>query len=275
MCQVLQVSRSGNYAWKDRPPSRRQQADEELLKAIRKSHTSSRGLYGVRKIHADVKEQFGCGKNRVYRLTKVNCIQSIRPRKYKVTTNSRHNLPVAENLLNQNFHAEAPNKVWLSDISYIPTDEGWLYLAGVVDLCSKDVVGMAMNSTMTKELAIQALNQAIGREHPCEGLIHHSDRGVQYASHAYQNMLRKNGFIPSMSRKGNCYDNAPAESFFSTLKNELIHLRRFKTREEAKQAIFDYIEVFYNRQRRHSSLGYLSPLEFKLQFRQKDTVKAA
>jgi putative transposase len=262
MCQVLQVSRSGYYAWKDRPPSRRRQADDKLLKAIRKSHNSSRGLYGVRKIHADVKEQFGCGKNRVYRLTKVNCIQSIRPRKYKATTNSRHNLPVAENLLNQNFHA-------------IPTDEGWLYLAGVVDLCSKDVVGMAMNRTMTKELAIQALNQAIGREHPCEGLIHHSDRGVQYASHAYQDLLRKNGFIPSMSRKGNCYDNAPAESFFSTLKNELIHLCRFKTREEAKQAIFDYIEVFYNRQRRHSSLGYLTPLEFKLQFRQKEAVKAA
>lgn len=275
MCQVLQVSRSGYYAWKDRPPSRRQQEDDELLKAIRRSHISSRGLYGVRKIHADVKEQFGCGKNRVYRLTKVNCIQSIRPRKYKATTNSRHNLPVAENLLNQNFHTEAPNTVWLSDISYIPTDEGWLYLAGVVDLCSKDVVGLAMNSTMNKELAIQALNQAIGRERPSEGLIHHSDRGVQYASHAYQNMLRENGFIPSMSRKGNCYDNAPAESFFSTLKNELIHLRRFKTREEAKQAIFDYIEVFYNRQRRHSSLGYLTPLEFKLQFRQKEAVKAA
>ena len=275
MCQVLQVSRSGFYAWKDRPPSRRQQVDDELLKAIRKSHTSSRGLYGVLKIHADVKEQFRCGKNRVYRLMKVNCIQSSRPRKYKATTNSRHNLPVAGNLLNQNFHAEAPNTVWLSDISYIPTDEGWLYLAGVVDLCSKDVVGLAMNRTMTKELVIQALNQAIGRERPSEGLIHHSDRGVQYASHAYQDLLHKNGFIPSMSRKGNCYDNAPAESFFSTLKNELIHLRRFKTREEAKQAIFDYIEVFYNRQRRHSSLGYLTPLEFKLQFRQKEATKAA
>ena len=220
MCQVLQVSRSGYYAWKDRPPSRRQQEDDELLKAIRKSHTSSRGLYGVRKIHADVKEQFRCGKNRVYRLMRVNCIQSIRPRKYKATTNSKHNLPVAENLLNQNFHAEAPNTVWLSDISYIPTDEGWLYLVGVVDLCCKDVVGLAMNSTMTTELAIQALNQAIGRERPSEGLIHHSDRGVQYASHAYQDLLRKNGFIPSMSRKGNCYDNSIMENFFGILNRK-------------------------------------------------------
>ncbi len=275
MCQVLQVSRSGYYAWKDRPPSNRRQADEELLKAIRESHTKSRGLYGVHRIYADLKGRFKCGKNRVYRLMKANGIQSIRPRKYKVTTNSKHNLPVAENLLNQDFHVESPNTVWVSDISYIPTGEGRLYLASVVDLCSKDVVGLAMDSTMTKELVIQALNQAIGRERPFEGLIHHSDRGVQYASHAYQNLLRENGFIPSMSRKGNCYDNAPVESFFSTLKNELIHLRRFKTREEAKSAIFDYIEVFYNRQRRHSSLGYLTPLEFKHQFRRKEAANAA
>ena len=275
MCQVLQVSRSGYYAWKSRPPSRRRQSDEELLEAIRESHTRSRGLYGVRRIHADIKKRFGCGKNRVYRLMKANGIRSVRPRKYKATTNSKHNLPVAENLLNQDFHAQAPNTVWLSDISYIPTGEGWLYLAGVVDLCSKDVVGLAMDKTMTKELVIQALNQAIGRERPARGLIHHSDRGVQYASHAYQDLLRENGFITSMSRKGNCYDNAPAESFFSTLKSELIHLRRFKTREEAKSAIFDYIEVFYNRQRRHSSLGYLTPLEFKRQFRQSKENKAA
>ena len=275
MCLVLQVSRSGYYAWKKRPSSSRRLVDEELLMAIRKSHTRSRGLYGVRRIHADVKEQFGCGKNRVYRLMKANGIQSVRPRKYKATTNSKHSFPVAENLLNQNFQTSAPNTVWVSDISYIPTGEGWLYLASVVDLCSKDVVGIAMNSTMTKELVIQALKQAIGREHPLKGLIHHSDRGVQYASYAYQALLRENGFIPSMSRKGNCYDNACAESFFSTLKNELVHLRRFKTREEAKEAIFDYIEVFYNRQRRHSSLGYLTPFEFKHQFRQKEAAKAA
>lgn len=159
-------------------------------------------------------------------------------------------------------------------ISYIPTDEG-LYLASVVDLCSKDVVGLAMNNTKTKELVIQALKQAIGREHPSEGLLHHSDRGVQFASHAYQALLSENGFIPSMSRKGNCYDNACAESYFSTLKNKLIHLRHFKTRGKAKEAIFDYIEVFYNRQRRHSSLEYLTPLEFKLQFRKKEAAKAA
>ncbi len=275
MCRVLQVSRSGYYAWKDRTPSCHQMADEELLGAIRQSHANSRGLYGVHRIHADIKEQFGCGKNRVHRLMKANGIRSVRPRKYKATTNSKHNLPVAENLLNQDFHAQAPNTVWLSDISYIPTGEGWLYLASVVDLCSKDVVDLAMDTTITKELVIRALNQAIGRERPYQGLIHHSDRGVQYASRAYQDLLCKNGFIASMSRKGNCYDNAPAESFFSTLKNELIHLRRFKTRAEAKSAIFDYIEVFYNRQRRHSSLGYLTPLEFKRQFRPSKATKAA
>jgi len=275
MCQVMKVSRSGYYAWIKRPPSRRRQVNEELLKAIRNSHLRNRKLYGVRRIHADVKEQFGCGKNRVHRLMKANGIQSVRPRKYKATTNSKHNLPVAENLLNQNFQAAAPNTVWVSDISYIPTNEGWLYLASVVDLYSKDVVGLAMNSTMTKELVIQALKQAIGRERPSKGLIHHSDRGVQYASHAYQDLLRENGFIPSMSRKGNCYDNAPAESFFSTLKNELIHLHRFKTRDEAKQAIFDYIEVYYNRQRRHSSLGYMTPWKFKCQYWQKVMAKVA
>lgn len=275
MCLVLQVSRSGYYAWKKRPISHHQLVDEKILKAIRESYIRSRGLYGVRRVHADVKEQFTCGKNRIYRLMKANGIHSVRPRKFKATTNSKHSFPVVENLLNQDFQTSAPNTVWISDISYIPTGEGWLYLASVVDLCSKDVVGIAMNRTMTKELVIQALKQAIGREHPSKGLIHHSDRGVQYASYAYQDLLRENGFIPSMSRKGNCYDNACAESFFSTLKNELIHLRRFKTREEAKEAIFDYIEVFYNRQRRHSSLGYLTPLEFKHQFRLKESAEAA
>lgn len=267
MCQILKVSRSGYYAWKTRPDSNRKKEDAKLLRLIRKSYEQNRKVYGVRRIHADIYEQVHCSKKRVHRLMQANGIQSIRPRKYKTTTNSRHNLPVAENLLNRNFHSDAPNTVWVSDISYIPTDEGWLYLAGVIDLCSKDVVGMAMDKTMTKELAIQALKQAIGRERPGAGLLHHSDRGVQYASHDYQALLNENGFIPSMSRKGNCYDNACAESFFSTLKNELIYLTHFKTRAEARQAIFEYVEIFYNHKRRHSSLGYQTPSEYKRQFR--------
>jgi putative transposase len=266
MCEVLKVSRSGYYAWRKRPPSKRRKKDVEILKAIRKSYDESRKLYGVRKIHADIKKQFGCGRNRVYRLMKANGIYSIRPRKFKATTISKHNLPVAENLLNQNFSVSEPNKVWVSDISYIATDEGWLYLAAIKDLFNKEIVGWAMDSTMTKGLVIQALKQALKRHRPKAGAIHHSDRGVQYASHDYQKLLRENGFTTSMSRKGNCYDNAEAETFFGTLKNELIHLIRFKTRDGAVQAIFEYIEVFYNRKRRHASLSYLSPLEFKCDY---------
>jgi putative transposase len=194
---------------------------------------------------------------------KKNNIVSCRPRKFKATTNSKHNYPVAPNLLNQNFKVAKANYAWVADITYIPTDEGWLYLATIKDLYHKKVIGCSMDSTMTKELAMNALKQAISRVRPPQGVIHHSDRGSQYASHAYQNILREHGFRASMSRKGNCYDNACAESFFSALKNELVYLTRFKTRQEARLAIFEYIEVFYNRTRLHASLGYRTPHEFQ------------
>jgi len=263
MCRLLKVSRSGYYEWSHRLPSKRDLENSQLLEEIKKSHAKSHQIYGVAKIHADVKEVVSCGKNRIHRIMKAYGIHSIRPRKYKATTNSRHNLPVAENLLQQNFQTDHKNQVFVSDISYISTDEGWLYLATVKDLWDKEIVGWAANKTMTKELAMLALRRAIRKRALPSGVIHHSDRGVQYASKDYQKLLTENHFIPSMSRKGNCYDNACAETFFSTIKNELIHLKHFKTREEARQAIFEYIEIFYNRQRRHEALNYLSPAEFR------------
>ncbi|KLU63575.1 IS2 transposase TnpB [Peptococcaceae bacterium CEB3] len=194
---------------------------------------------------------------------KENGIHSQRPRKFKATTNSKHNYPVAENLVKQNFKVKGLNQLWASDITYIPTDEGWLYLAAVIDLCDKQVVGWSLDSTMTKELAMNALECAILRTNQPRGVIHHSDRGSQYASYAYQALLKRHGFVSSMSRKGNCFDNACAESFFSTLKNELVYLTRFRTRNEARLAIFEYIEAYYNRNRGHSSLGYMSPCEYR------------
>ena len=266
MCNLFAVSRSGYYDWRKRPLSNRRKKDIEILEAIKKSYAKNRKIYGVRKIHADIKEQFGCGINRVHRLMKAHGIRSIRQRKFKATTNSKHNLPVADNLLQQNFNVSSPNEVWVSDISYIDTGEGYLYLAAVKDLFNKEVVGTAMNSTMTKELVIKAMQQAIQRHRPKAGLIHHSDRGSQYASYDFQKLLKRNGLIPSMSSKGNCYDNAPAESLFGTIKTELVYLNRYETRAAARQAIFEYVEVFYNRLRRHASLGYLTPVEFKQRY---------
>lgn len=264
MCKVLEVSRSGYYAWKNRPESNRSQVNKILLKNIRESHERSRGTYGSIRIREDLKRHgIVCSKNRVARLMKAHGIQSVIRKKYKATTNSRHNLPVAENLLNQNFKVDKPNKVWVTDITYIPTDEGWLYLSAIIDLCHKKVVGWSMDSTMTQELIKSSLQQAIKREKPAPGLIHHSDRGSQYASIAYQDLLKQQGFVVSMSRKGNCFDNAVAESFFGTLKTEMVYLTKYRTRKEARQAIFEYIEVFYNRMRLHSSLGYMSPLEYE------------
>lgn len=236
--------------------------DTDELEAIRKSYQENRGLSGLDKILIDVRETIYCGRNRVYRLMKKHGIRSRRIRKFKATTNSKHDLPVAENILNQNFKATKPNEIWVSDISYIDTPEGFLYLAIVKDLYSKEIVGWYA----TRKLVIKALNIAIMRHRPPEGLIHHSDRGVQSCSKEYQELLNKHKFICSMSRKGNCYDNACAETFFSTLKIELIYLERFQTREEARRAIFDYIEVFYNRKRRHAALGYVSPVNYARQY---------
>lgn len=267
MCQVLEVSRSGYYAWLRRPKSNRKQLNEELVEKIKKVFNQSRQTYGSPRITYALKNQgISCSKNRVARLMKENNIKPKTKRKFKATTNSKHNYPVADNILNRNFNPTAPNQAWVADITYIPTDEGWLYLAAVVDLFNRKVVGWAMGSTMTKELVINALKQAIGRYNPPTGIIHHSDRGTQYASYEYQELLSKHGFISSMSRKGNCYDNACMESFFGTLKTELIYLTRFKTRAEARLAVFDYIEVFYNRIRLHSRLGYKSPADFERLF---------
>lgn len=213
------------------------------------------------------KQGVKCGKNRVARLMRDNGIFSKTKRKYKATTNSKHNYPVAENIINQEFNAEHPNQIWVADITYIPTDEGWLYLAAIEDLFHRKIVGWSMDSTMTRHLTLSALRQAVRRYKPAPGLIHHSDRGSQYASHEYRKALRNYQFVASMSRKGNCYDNACMESFFGTLKTELVYGNRFKTRAEARQAIFEYIEIFYNRIRLHSSLDYMSPLEYELSFR--------
>jgi len=270
MCLVLEVSRSGYYAWFKRPKSQRQLEDEKLLVEIQKVHKLSGNRYGHRMIAKNLKNKgIKCGKNRVLKLMKKNNIFSIIPKKYKATTNSKHNYPVAANILNRKFVVEKPNQVWVTDITYVPTSEGWLYVAAVMDLFHRKIVGLAMDSNMKQDLTIKALKQAIAHERPPNGLIHHSDRGVQYASKAYQGLLNKHQFTCSMSRKGNCYDNACMESFFGTLKNELIYLNKYRTRLEARLSIFQYIMVYYNRIRLHSSLGYQSPLELEISYRKK------
>jgi len=266
MCHLLDISRSVYYDWLTREPSQRSQDDVLILDAIKKVYYESRCIYGLDKIFIDVKTIISCGRNRVYRLMKTNGIVAKRHRKFKATTNSKHDLPVADNLLNQNFNATKPNEIWVTDITYIHTEEGFLYLAVVKDLYTKEIVGWYSDRTMTRNLVIKALNIAILRHHPPEGLIHHSDRGVQYCSKEYQKLLKKHKMICSMSRKGNCYDNACAETFFSTLKNEMVYLTHFSTREDARKAIFDYIELFYNRKRKHASLGYLAPSDYAHQF---------
>jgi putative transposase len=264
MCQLLGVSRSGYYDWNGRPPSKRELESQEILKIAKKSHEECKGIYGLDKILEDVRKTFPkCSRSRLYKIQKENKLYSIRKKKYKATTNSSHKLPVAENLLNQNFDIDKPGSVWVTDITYVDTLEGWMYLATVKDIYTKEIVGWATADNMKADLCINALKNAIARHRPQRGLIHHSDRGVQYCSKDYQEYLSKNGIICSMSRKGNCYDNACAETFFSTIKCELLYHKRYITREEARKDIFWYIEVFYNRKRRHQALGYLTPVEFR------------
>ena len=266
MCRVIEASRSGYYRWKRQPQSTRHKDNEKILMEIRAAHTRSRRTYGSPRITEDLRARGTmCGENRVARLMKIHGIVGKAKKKFKATTNSKHNLPVAENLLNQNFVAEKPNTVWTSDITYVPTLEGWLYLVVVLDLYSRQVVGWAMSDRLTSGFVVKALYQAIGRRHPASGCIFHSDRGVQYASTDFGDVLRAYGFIQSMSRKGNCYDNAVAESFFHTLKTEHVYEYRYESRAEARQSIFEYIEMFYNRQRRHSALGYRSPVSYELE----------
>ncbi|WP_243137018.1 IS3 family transposase [Alkaliphilus serpentinus] len=262
MCNLLEVSRSGYYDWIDRPSSKREIKHKRILEAIKKIH-KKHPMWGVDPIWAEIKEAIPCSRNTVYSIMKENGIKSKRKAKWKATTNSNHNLPVAPNLLEQDFNIKIPNTVWVGDITYNWTEEGWLYTAIVKDLCTKDVVGYAMGDRINKELVIKAMKMALRREKPSADLIFHSDRGSQYCSNDFRELLKTNHIRQSMSRRGNPYDNACAENFFSCLKCECTNFYYFKNRDEAKQAIFEYIEVYYNRQRRHAALGWLTPYAYK------------
>jgi transposase InsO family protein len=262
---MLKVSKSGYYDWLVRPESVRSYRNRQLLIQIRQVFLESRRTYGSPRLTDELKARgFICNKKRIARLMRHNGIRPKTVKKFRATTDSKHNLPVAPNLLKRQFTAVGPNLIWLSDITYVWTNEGWLYLAGVIDLYSRRVVGCAMSHHIDHDLTLSALHQALIRRRPQPGLLHHSDQGKQYASGDYQNLLSDHQMIGSMSRKGDCWDNAPMESFFATLKTELIYHERFITREEAQAKIFEYIEVFYNRKRRHSSLTGKSPVEFEL-----------
>jgi putative transposase len=265
MCRVLEVSRSGYFAWRKRLPSAQRQRGQQLVERIRAVHAQSRGIYGSPRVHAELRAQgVKCCENTVAKVMRQQAIRSKMRRRFVVrTTDSRHDHPVAANTLNQEFERTLPNQAWAADITYIPTAEGWLYLAAVIDLCSRKIVGWATADHLRAELACQALEAAIVHRGAQDALLHHSDRGVQYACDEYQELLAQHGFAASMSRTGNCYDNALMESFFGTLKTELVHHENYATREQARQALFEYIEVFYNRKRRHSALGYQSPTEYE------------
>jgi len=261
----LSVSTSGYYGWLSRPESPRAQTDKVLIEHIKVHHEKSRKTYGYRRLHLDLKEDgLIVGESRVRRLMKQHGIKAKVKRKFKVTTDSNHAKPIYENKLERNFKAESPNQRWVSDMTYIPTKEGWLYLAVVMDLFSRQIVGWAMDSRMKESLTINALKMALFQRKIKSPLLLHSDRGSQYAATNYQKLLCDNNIVCSMSRKGDCWDNAAMESFFHTLKVEAIHWQSFETREQAKQTIFEYIEVFYNRQRRHSAINYKAPVQFEL-----------
>ena len=266
LCDVLGVSPAGYYAWRSRPESRRSAANRHLIDDIKRVHRDTHGRYGSPRNHDELKAQGrGVSLGRIERLMRHLGIRAIMARPRRVhTTDSRHDFPIAPNLLNRNFIADKPNRIWLADITYIETDQGWLYLAAVMDLYSRRIVGWAMEDHLRAELPLAALSMAISAQRPGTGLIHHSDRGVQYASADYRKVMQSVGLQVSMSRKADCYDNAPMESFFHTLKTELVHHRQYATPEEAKRDIFAYIEGFYNRTRRHTAIGYLSPIEMQL-----------
>jgi transposase InsO family protein len=265
LCGVLGVSRSGYYAWRDRPPSAAAVRRKQLVEQIHAAHRESRSTYGSPRVHRELEAQgVACCENTVAKLMHAHGIRSKVQRRFVVrTTDSRHDRPVAENLLAREFYPDRPNTAWAADITYIPTAEGWLYLAAVIDLCSRRVVGWATADHLRAELPVEALRMALAHRRPTGALLHHSDRGVQYASDAYRSLLAEHGIEPSMSRKGNCWDNAVVESFFSTLKRELVHHESYASYAEAQGSLFEYIEVFYNRKRRHSTIGYRSPAEFE------------
>ncbi len=265
--QVLRVSASGYYDWLARSLSKWAREEARLEVEIRAADKRTRQVYGAEKLQHDLAEHgIMVGICRIKRIRRKLGIRCKQKRKFKATTNSKHTLPVAENILGQQFKVTAPNKVWVSDITYVPTDEGWLYVAAHKDLFTSDIVGYAMGERLTRNLVSQSLFKAVAAKRPAQGLLHHSDRGSQYCSHEYRNLLERFGLKASMSRKGNCYDNAPMESFWGTLKQELVHHRRYRTRQEAISDITEYIEIFYNRQRLQPGLGFLSPAVFEQRY---------
>jgi putative transposase len=270
LCRVLKVSRPGYYVWKNSSKSVQSKSDDDLLGEIQNAYAAGRGTYGYRRVYQHLlRNKIICSLGKVRRLMHQNGIFRKSKRKFKITTDSKHNLPVAPNLLNREFIVESPNKAWVSDITYIWTDEGWLYLAVFIDLFSRKVVGWSMDTRISRKLILDAIEMAFVRMYPSPGLIVHSDRGSQYASDDFRRKIEKLGFKQSMSRKGDCWDNAVAESFFGTIKTEMIYNKKFKTIEEARRNIFDYVEVFYNRVRLHSTLGYMSPDEFETNYKLK------
>jgi len=263
LSRILRVSASGYYGWVDRPLSKRDREELRLELEIKAAHRRARQTYGPERLQCDLAEHgVRVGICRIRRIRKKLGLCCKQKRKFKATTDSRHKLPVVENLLKQRFKVCAPDKVWVSDITYVPTDEGWLYLAGHKDLFNGEIVGYAMGERLTRNLVEESLLQALGVRRPGAGLMHHSDRGSQYCSQEYMELLRESGVEASMSGRGNCYDNAPMESFWGTLKQELIHHRHYRSRREAIEEITEYIEIFYNRERLQAGLGYLSPVAY-------------
>ena len=264
MCRVICVSESGYRAWKrGGKPERKRLTDAQMLVLIQAIHVEFKGAYGSPRMFRELRARgYPASKERVERLMQENDIKAKHKRRFKVTTDSKHNLPIAPNLLDRNFTPEAPNQVWTSDITYLWTDEGWLYLAIVLDLFNREVVGWSLKPRMTADIVTDALTMAWFRRKPAAGLLHHSDRGSQYASHDFQSKLAEYGMVCSMSRKGNCWDNAPTESWFGSFKNERVYGERYEMRDEIKAMAFEYIEVFYNRKRRHSTLAYKSPMQY-------------
>lgn len=266
MCHILDISRSGYYQWCKRDESLKKKKDRDLKEKIFAIYIKHKKRYGSPRIHDELRDMgIRCSKKRVERLMQELGIRARHKRQFRVTTNSKHKYPVASNLLNRQFQVDAPNQVWVADITYIRTFEGWLYLAAVMDLFSRKIVGWSMSETIDTELTIAALKMAIYCRRPFNGLMHHSDRGVQYASYAYQGVLKDHHMICSMSRKGNCWDNAVMESFFSTLKTECVDDKIYLSRTQAKREIFEFIEIDYNRKRRHSTIGSMTPENFENQ----------
>ena len=264
MCQTLGVSSSGYFAWRKTPEGKRETKDADLLASIASVRTGRQKNYGSPRVTKALNDKnVRCSRNRVARVMRKHGIRAVATQKFKATTDSKHDHPVAENVLNRQFTPSRKDQAWAADITYIWTEEGWLYLAAVMDLYSRRIIGWSMKERMTQDLVLDAMRMALQSRGKTSGLIHHSDRGTQYAAGTFQSLLQGRGIVCSMSRKGNCYDNAVVESFFHTLKVESVYQTRYLTREEARRDLFDYIEIFYNRQRLHSSLGYVSPVSFE------------